>query len=346
MCVVFCTTEDSVVTHNFSKVKIVPLFKDTISIRAVAIYNDTLAGFGYTKGYGFINLNTTKVTLTNFEVSSGDTIKNNDNWIAEQRAVNFADSSFFSLGIGSPARLRKINKNTKEEKIVYKEIGEGVFYDAIAFWNPLEGIAMGDPIDTCLSIIITRDGGDTWKKISCTNLPETFVGEAAFAASNGNIAIVGDKTWIVSGGMVSRVFYSPDKGKNWEVFDTPIIKGKKTTGAYSLDFYDKNIGIIFGGDYTAPENNVANKAITNDGGKTWQLVSNGNGAGYKSCVRYIPNGGGKEIVAVGFTGISISNDLGKNWNIVSKESFYTLRFINDSIAIAAGKGGISKLLFK
>lgn len=341
---VFCITEEKVVTHHFSKVKIETILKDAVSIRALDIYNDTLIGFGYNRGYGFINLATKKKTMIEF--SETDTIEKKKNWIAEQRAVSFTDKSFFCLGVSSPARLRKIDIESKEEKIVYTEMHEKAFYDAIAFWNANEGIAMGDPTDRCLSILITRDGGDTWKKISCESLPKTFVGEAAFAASNGNIAIIGDKTWIATGGIKSRVFFSPDKGKTWEVYDTPIIQGKETTGAYSIDFYDENNGVIYGGDYTAPEDNKANKAITKDGGKTWELVSDGSGSGYKSCIRYVPNGGGKEMVAAGFAGISISNDLGGSWKELSKEGFYTVRFINDSTAIAAGKGRIAKLIFK
>ncbi len=330
--------------HNFSKVEIETIYIDSISVRAIDIYNDTLLGFGFNKGYGFINLNTNKKDLVNFEVT--DSMQEHNNWIAEQRAVVFANNCFFSLGIGSPARLRKVNLKNGEEKIVYTESHEKVFYDAIAFWNDSEGIAMGDPTDDCLSILITRDSGETWNKVSCKKLPSTFEGEAAFAASNGNISIVGDHTWIVSGGMKSRVFYSPDKGTTWEVFNTPILQGKPTTGAYALHFYDQNNGIIYGGDYTKPDSNVNNKAITEDGGKTWRPISNNNGPGYKSCVRYVPNSRGKEMVVVGFTGISISNDYGRNWKEVSKEEFYTLRFINDSTAIAAGKGRIAQIAFK
>lgn len=339
----FCSSENKTISHNFSEVEIEILFKDSISIRALDIYKDTLAGFGYNKGYGFLNLITKEVFVTNFEK---DTVAKGSNWIAEQRAAVFKGNALFSLGIGSPARLRKIRIKDKKEKIVYTETHEKAFYDAIAFWNLDEGIAMGDPTDSCLSIIITRDRGETWEKVSCKDLPPTVAGEAAFAASNGNIAIVGYKTWIVSGGMKSRVFFSPDKGKTWKVFSTPIIQGKETTGAYSIDFYDDKNGVVFGGDYTSPKSNTKNKAITSDGGRTWKLVSDGAGSGYKSCVRYVPNGGGKEMVAIGFTGISISNDLGNTWQEISKEGFYTLRFLNDSVAIAAGKHRIAKLVFK
>ncbi|MFD2561357.1 WD40/YVTN/BNR-like repeat-containing protein [Aquimarina rubra] len=337
-----CNSEvQKVIRHDFTEVVIEPFFNDSISIRAIGVNDDLLMFAGNNGMYG------------TFEIDHEFKIKNKIVEILDFegkkihfRAIADTETDLFLLSIVSPALLYKIDKDTREKKLVYKEDHEKAFYDAIAFWNDKEGIAMGDPTDGCLSIIITRDGGETWNKISCNELPKTMEGEAAFAASNGNIAIVGDHTWIVSGGKKSRVFYSSDKGNNWSVSETPIIQGTETTGAYSVDFYDENNGIIFGGDYTKPKGNQENKAITVDGGKTWNVVADGVGAGYKSCVRYMPNSGGKEMVAIGFTGISISNDSGNTWNDISEESFYTIRFINDSIAIAAGKNRIAKLIFK
>ena len=37
---------------------------------------------------------------------------------------------------------------------------------------------------------------------------------------------------------------------------------------------------------------------------------------------------------------------GTSWKHLSDEGFYTIRFLNDSIAYAAGKGRISKLTFR
>jgi photosystem II stability/assembly factor-like uncharacterized protein len=229
---------------------------------------------------------------------------------------------------------------------VYKEEHKDVFYDAMTFWNDEEGIAMGDPIGGCLSVIITRDGGRTWKKVSCSDLPATAEGEAAFAASNANIAVKGEETWIITGGAKSRVFYSPNKGETWEVFDTPLEQGKATTGAYALDFYDARQGVMIGGDYTAPEENRANKARTTDGGRTWELFSVGKDPGYKSSIRYVPGSEGREMLAVGFTGISYSSNAGETWKELSEEGFYTLRFLNDTTAYAAGKNRLARLRFR
>jgi photosystem II stability/assembly factor-like uncharacterized protein len=68
--------------------------------------------------------------------------------------------------------------------------------------------------------------------------------------------------------------------------------------------------------------------------------------GYRSCVQYFPNSKGKKILVVGYKGIDYSNDYGNTWRNLSDESYYTFRFLNDSVAFAAGKGKISKFVFK
>jgi len=320
----------------FTQVEIQSLMEDSVSVRAIEIMGDNLA---FAANNGVYGLYDSGAGIMKSNVQKYDSI------LPEFRAVAGTSTDFFMLSVGNPALLYKTG-NSGNMELVYKEENEKAFYDAMTFWNDTEGIAMGDPTGNCLSIIITRDSGQSWKKLDCDVLPEVAEGEAAFAASNSNISVKGDKTWILSGGMKSRVFYSPDKGKTWQVFDTCLIQGTETTGGYSMDFYDENNGIIIGGDYTKPEANVANKAITVDGGKTWKLVGDGKDPAYISSVRYVPNGGSREIVAVGPKGISYSHDTGKTWKNLSDEEFYTIRFFNDSIAYAAGANRIAKLKFK
>ena len=320
----------------FSRVEVQPILEDSISIRAIEIMGDNVAFAGSNGYYGLYNSVENRVKLNRQQY---------DSIYPEFRAVGSTENDFFMLSVGNPALLYKTGNSGKME-LVYKEENEKVFYDSMIFWNDKEGIAMGDPTDDCLSVIITRDGGNSWNKLSCDLLPEAAEGEAAFAASNSNIAVQGDKTWIISGGKKSRVFFSQNKGKAWEVFETPIVQGESTQGAYSIAFYDERNGIMIGGDYTAPDGNTKNKAVTNNGGKTWSLVSEGRGPGYKSSVRYVPGSEAKEVVAVGFTGISYSADAGKNWKQLSEESFYTIRFLNDSTAYAAGKNRLAKLIFR
>lgn len=320
---------------TFSEVEVEVLLEDSISIRAIEVMGEDVVFAGSNGAYGIYNSGKDEVRVDRQQYGSV---------YPEFRAVAGTSEDIFLLSVGNPGLLYKTGNSGLE--LVYKEEHEKVFYDAMTFWNEKEGIAMGDPVEDCLSIIITRDGGHTWKKLSCDLLPNAAEGEAAFAASNSNIAVQGEKTWILSGGALSRIFYSPDKGRSWEVFETPLVQGKSTQGGYSLDFYDEQQGVIIGGDYTAPEENSANKAITTDGGKTWKLIAEGEDPGYKSSIRYVPGGGGKEIVAVGSTGISYSSDKGESWKEISEEGFYTIRFVNDSVAYAAGKNRLAKLRFK
>jgi photosystem II stability/assembly factor-like uncharacterized protein len=140
--------------------------------------------------------------------------------------------------------------------------------------------------------------------------------------------------------------HTSDKGKTWEIFDTPIVQGKAMMGIYSIDFLDENNGIIFGGNWEDKPFNEGNKAITKDGGKTWKLIANGKEPGYRSSVKFVPGTEGQGIVAVGSPGISFSGDGGKNWKELSKEGFFAIEFVNDSVAFASGNNRISKLVFE
>lgn len=318
----------------FTAVNIEVIYEDSVSIRAIELIPGSLA-FAANKGiFGSVDLNTHTVRTR---------VQEYDGFLPEFRSVAHTETDFFMLSVASPALLYKTGDGGRME-LVYQENDSLVFYDAMKFWNDREGIAAGDSMDGCLSIIITRDGGHTWNKLPCSLLPGAAADEGAFAASNTNIAIHGLQAWV--GTTAGRVYYSGDKGSTWAVFDTPIIKDKPTQGIYSLDFYNDELGIAVGGDYTDPENTTANKALSTDGGKTWQLISNGREPSYKSCVQFVPEAEGNEIVAVGFTGISYSDNRGTTWKQLSDASFYTIRFLNDSVAYAAGKNKIAKITFR
>jgi hypothetical protein len=262
------------------------------------------------------------------------------------RSIAYNGTSLFALSIANPALLYKIERKTFDYELIYSETHEKVFYDSMKFFDAQNGIAMGDPTQDCLFILLTHDGGNTWNKIHCNKLPKVVVGEAAFAASNTNIKVLGTTAWIVTGGTKARVFKTTDFGETWEVYDTPIIQGEDAQGIYSVDFADENNGIIFGGDYSKPEQNVANKAITKDGGKTWQLVADGQNPGYKSCVQYVPDTNGQEVFAVGKTGISYSYDGGITWKEISTEGYYVIQFADRYNAWMAGNEKIAHLKIK
>ena len=273
------------------------------------------------------------------------TIIYRDSIIPHFRSIASNGKNLFILGIGTPALLYKLNDDNTPE-LVYTENDEKAFYDSMQFFDDKHGIAMGDPTANCISIITTKDGGSTWNKVPCDNLQPFIEEEAAFAASNTNIAIHNNTVWIATGGLSARVFKSENFGETWTIYNTPIIQGESTTGIYSIDFYDDNKGIIIGGDYTKPELNKGNKAVTADGGKTWNLISEGESPNYKSCVQYVPDTNGKEIVAVGKTGVSFSNDAGITWVDISSEGYYAIKFVDKHTAWLSGHNKIGKMILK
>jgi len=315
---------------------------DSVSIRAIEVIDNSVYYAASNGSFGTLSEGGKNRVI-------GKYVK--DTIVPSFRSIAYSGKDLFMLSISNPALLYKFTKNEKvntfyESKLVYEEVHEKVFYDSMKFWNEYEGIALGDEMNGCMSVIITRDGGETWSKLPCSELPAVKEEVGAFAASNTNIVIKGDKTWLATGGKESSILFSPDKGNTWKKISTPIIQGESTQGIYSLDFYDEKNGFAIGGAYDKPNDSLANKIRTNDGGKTWQVVANAKAPGYRSCVQYIPNSNAKELVTVGFKGIAYSNDAGDNWRQLSDESFYTIRFVNDSIAYAAGKNRVSKLVFR
>jgi photosystem II stability/assembly factor-like uncharacterized protein len=305
------------------------------SIRAIEAVNENTLWYAGSKGqYGYTNDAGKSWNI--------DILKHPDKDNLEFRAIAVTDDAVMLFSVASPALLFRSEDNGKSWNVVYQENDSLAFYDAMAFWDNNTGIAMGDPTNGCLSIIKTIDGGKTWNKIDCEILPETVDGEAAFAASNGNISLYGDHVWIVSGGQKARVFHSNDRGENWEVIDTPIAQGGTMTGIFSVDFYDENNGIIWGGDWEDQSKNIKNKAITSDGGKTWRLLADGTGPGYRSSIRFVKEGTADQLIAVGIPGISTSVDRGETWNDISDLSFYTIRRAGDTFWLA-GRNRIAKI---
>ncbi|WP_395063840.1 oxidoreductase [Flavobacterium sp.] len=321
----------------FTAVKIDTLYKNKISIRPITVVKNKVWYAADKNRVGFLSL---------IDANKMERKINKDSLKLEFRSIAQTSTSIFVLNVGNPALLYKFSKDLVQKKLVYEEHNERVFYDSMQFWNDQEGIAVGDPIENCFCIIITHDGGETWTKVPCEKLPNIEDGEAFFAASNTNIIVKGNSTWLVSGGKKSRVFYSPDKGISWKTYETPIVQGESMTGIFTADFYNDKIGFIAGGNYEKLNQNFQNKALTTDGGKTWKLVGENQGFGYASCVQFVPNSNGEQLVSVGASGLFYSKDKGTSWTQFSLDtSLYTIRFIDNTTAIAAGKDKIVKIVF-
>ena len=311
------------------KFKAEVILETKLSCRAILV-DEEKVWMGMDKGrYGFYDKNKDTTIIKDIQSVARTT---------EFRSIAGTKDAIFILAIGNPAILIRIDKNTLEETVVYKEEHEKVFYDSMQFVDNINGFAMGDPIENCLAFIKTTDGGKTWQKVICDVLPKVSEGEAAFATSNTNLIVKEKSIFMVSGGKKSRVFVSEDFGITWKVYETPMVQGETMTGIFTADFYNEKIGIIAGGNYEKQDQNWANKAVTKNGGKTWKLIAEKEAFGYASCVQFVPNSNGKNIVVVGGTGMFYSANFGKSWIKFSDDKdFFTFRFESEKVFYATGR---------
>lgn len=213
-----------------------------------------------------------------------------------------------------------------------------VFLDAIAFWDPTHGIAMGDPQGGRFLLLVTNDGGDSWTELPAESRPAALPGEAAFAASGTSLVVHGtSQVWIGTGGGNARVFRSRDRGRSWEVSSAPIAATNGSSGIFSLSFADERNGFAAGGDYQKPGATEMNAAQTSDGGVTWRTVKGSTPAGYRSGVAHAD---ARTLVAVGTSGTDVSLDGGGSWRVVDATNLNSVRFAGSGAAgWAVGGGG-------
>jgi photosystem II stability/assembly factor-like uncharacterized protein len=228
--------------------------------------------------------------------------------------------------------------------LTYQSTDTTVFLDAIVFWDARNGMVLGDPLDGRWFVLITSDGGQTWREAPRESRPETRTGEAAFAASGSSLVVHGLQSgWVGSGGSVARVFRTSDRGRTWGVSETPLSGSTPTAGIFSLAFWDARVGIAVGGDYEQPKGKLANAALTADGAVTWRPVRSPPG-GYRSGVAYVGGQNGRLLVTVGPSGSDVSLDGGETWVPHDTVGFNSVRSAADGSVWAVGpRGRIAKL---
>ncbi len=228
---------------------------------------------------------------------------------------------------GQPAVILKTRDGGSSWKEVFVDSTGTAFLDSLAFWNRDEGMALGDPDGTDCYLLQTMDGGEHWERVPPSSLPAMINGEAFFAASGTCMTTFSrNGLCFCSGGSVSRVFWSQDRGSTWAVTDLPLLSGASSQGGFSIAVHDGIQACVVGGDYAQDQVNRKTVVYTHDGGKTWLMAGGFPPGGYNSCVAYVPGTDGQVLLATGTRGTHISEDGGATWRQWDGEPFHVLGF--------------------
>lgn len=317
------------------KLEFTTLLEDQISIRAIEIWNQKVYYAGTDSKFGYAG-------LTN--ISDQKQIKLSNQKLQFRTLAQDSDA-FYTINIESPAQFFRIDKKSLNVEVIHEDSAKNAFYDALLF-HKNHFYTFSDTeenLDLKFAKFKAKQGKITPRYYSEYKMNK---GEAAFAASNTNISAVDNFVWLATGGVSSRIFRLNLNSDQIDIFPTPFIQGESSQGIYSIDFYDKNFGIAVGGDYTKQQANINNIATTKDSGKTWTVQASGKNAGYKTCVKFRPNSGGKEIITVGDQNIEYSADYGKTWETISTEKgLFVCEWIDKNTIVFAGKNRIIKATF-
>jgi hypothetical protein len=252
----------------------------------------------------------------------------------------FDEKTAVIMGIAEPAYILKTFNGGESWKLVFSDSTKGIFLDAMDFFPDGRGVVIGDPVEGRMYMARTIDNGSNWQRIAFDKLPELAEGEAFFASSGTNVRPLNyEESVIVTSGKKSRLYL---RGK---LIDMPIIQGGESTGANSITVWNRGNKVekmvVVGGDFGKDTLKQHNCFYTTNLGKTWVAPKEGP-HGYRSCVEFIDK---NTLIACGTSGVDISKDGAKTWQLISPKSFHVCRMAKtgNSVFLAGSNGTIAKL---
>lgn len=247
------------------------------------------------------------------------------------------DSTALVISAGLPAVILRTTDAGHSWKEVYRNESEGVFFDAMDFWNKSQGIAFSDAPKRRLLLIRTIDGGQSWKELPRSSQPRVKRGQGGFAASGTCLRSFGQSSVAIGlGGEEASVWISHNFGEDWQKSLTPLDAGEASRGVFSVDILPNGLGYAVGGDYRADSLSNMSVAITTDKGESWfSLYAPQVQRKYHSCVLMLSE---DRIILSSRTGSHLTLDAGQNWQPLEGK-FYSLSATKDGVVWASGPGG-------
>ncbi|MEO8275173.1 MAG: oxidoreductase [Thermoanaerobaculia bacterium] len=309
-----------------------------VSLRGLSVVDDAVVWVSGTSGTIARSRDGARSFETRSPVELADRDFRDIEGFDAQRAV--------ALAVGAPARIVATSDGGASWHIVYRNERTESFLDGFDFWDDRRGIAFGDPLDGRFLILLTADGGETWRELAVAARPAAFPGEAAFAASGTSIRILpGGVVAFGTGGVRSRVWVSEDYGASWSVRDAPLRQGPESAGLFSLAGHGTGARaewLAVGGDYKQERERRDVAFVTRDRGRSWSAVVPPPG-GFRSAVERLPHGGW---ITTGTTGTDVARSLKEGFRPLALDGWNAVRVAKrGTLVVLAGSGGrIARLL--
>ena len=264
------------------------------------------------------------------------------------------------------ARLYRTVDGGRSWTLTHQDSTAGVFYDAIAFWDRQYGLVLSDPIGAGTHrhflVLVTSDGGATWRRTPAEGMPDALPGEAAFAAGNAALATGGDtRAWFVTGGPNgARVYTTTTGGARWDAVAVPVTPRGESAGLFAIAAAPGGGGtgvtatlrertlralpspaIALGGDYRQARTGTGQIVRTDDGVRWARTDLGATAPGYWSGVSYVP-GLARTAVAVGGGGTVVTRDDGRTWVAVDSAEWNAVSFAGGGGWAVGPRGRIGK----
>ncbi len=266
-------------------------------------------------------------------------------------------------GAAGQARLYRTVNGGRNWTLVRQDSAPGVFYDAIAFWDRQYGLVLSDPVTEGghrrFLVLVTSDGGLTWRRTPAEGMPDALPDEGAFAAGNAALGVADDtRAWFVTGGpRGARIFTTTTGGARWDpvtVAGTPqgasaglfAVAGAPRGGgsAVTANLRSRTLrtlpapAIAVGGDYRQARAGTGQVVRTDDGDR-WE--KGGTVPGYWSGLAYAP-GLARTAVAVGGGGTAVTRDDGRTWVAVDSAGWNAVSYTTGGGWAVGDRGRIGR----
>ncbi|MFZ1704475.1 MAG: T9SS type A sorting domain-containing protein [Saprospiraceae bacterium] len=245
------------------------------------------------------------------ELSNMAAVDDSTAWVAY---IESLDAEFGSIS----SKIYKTTNGGQNWELANISLGSN-WVNNIHFFNKNDGFIIADATSTDFNIYTTSNEGATWTKVNDAMIPDLISGDEYGV---NTYTTRGDKIWFPT--WAGRIFYSPDKGKTWEV-----INGPADMIGLILQIAVDDIGNIYIDDIDL-ENDKHRFFRRNASDGNWINLTPSNDKGFIffSCV---PETNTIIMVDSKDKNTRISSNFGQSWMVIDSinaDSKYFVKFLN------------------